>query len=127
MSCKLQFQAQATSNLRPLAEAIQMEHSLRGSKDRARVGIDIREVEISTREGQSKKVVTRRISELVEFVLLSKVPEKVWSPESSMVTALTLQNLIIPWLGSKLSKKTVIWGEYCQPKRTANLNDVPQI
>jgi hypothetical protein len=47
-----------------------MEHGLGGLKDCVRVGIDIREVEVSTRAGQSKKVVTGQILELVEFVLL---------------------------------------------------------
>ncbi|KAJ7849890.1 hypothetical protein B0H13DRAFT_1905995 [Mycena leptocephala] len=87
MSCKLQYQVQVTSTSRPRAEAIYMEHSLRGLKDCVRVGIDIGEVEVSTREGQSKKVVTGQILEL-----------KVWSSELSMITALTLKNLIILWL-----------------------------
>ncbi|KAJ7909449.1 hypothetical protein B0H13DRAFT_1877733 [Mycena leptocephala] len=81
MSCKLQYQVQVTSTSRPRAEAIYMEHSLRGLKDCVRVGIDIGEVEVSTREGQSKKVVTGRILES---------------------TALTLKNLIILWLDTWL-------------------------
>jgi lipopolysaccharide biosynthesis regulator YciM len=64
------YAAQVTSTSRPRAEAIYMEHSLRGLKDCVRVGIDIGEVEVSTREGQSMKVVTGRILDLVEFVLL---------------------------------------------------------
>ncbi|KAJ7887935.1 hypothetical protein B0H13DRAFT_1888692 [Mycena leptocephala] len=91
MSCKLQYQVQVTSTSRPRAEAIYMEHSLRGLKDCVRVGIDIGEVEVSTREGQSKKVVTGRILDL-----------KVWSSELSMITALTLKNLIILWLDTWL-------------------------